>query len=314
MPGRHRRRGRRIPCGRVREPALLPDAPAAEPGAVRTAVMREDVHVEPRMSEMCVLDLSFHCTWLQGTVPGVPGEQNPLQRGEAGRAVVCGLQTVTLGPAHVTTAGTARSMTAGTASPRAHLTERRNGRGQDAALRVEGVGGRRGKEAETEGDGRRRTAPSAAPSQTRDAAAQRTLSLPGCALGIRVGHVSHSPPGGQLGGWLLLPGSGNLSIWPLGTGVLAALNAVSPTASGLAGPLRCRPRMPGRPGPWAVARERLQGGGRAAACPVLRSPGAPGPSRHQAPAPTWPQHHVWNQSTLEPSGDPEISGGKSALS
>lgn len=161
MPGRHRRRGRRIPCGRVREPALLPDAPAAEPGAVRTAVMREDVHVEPRMSEMCVLDLSFHCTWLQGMVPGVPGEQNPLQRGEAGRAVVCGLQTVTLGPAHVTTAGTA--------SPRAHLTERRNGRGQDAALRVEGgVGVWEGAAWEGGGDrGRRSETHSAVPNPGR---------------------------------------------------------------------------------------------------------------------------------------------------
>lgn len=277
MPGRHRRRGRRIPCGRVREPALLPDAPAAEPGAVRTAVMREDVHVEPRMSEMCVLDLSFHCTWLQGTVPGVPGEQNPLQRGEAGRAVVCGLQTVTLRPAHVTTAGTA--------SPRAHLTERRNGRGQDAALRVEGVGGRRGKEAETEGDGRRRTAPSAAPSQTRDAAAQRTLSLPGCALGIRVGHVSHSPPGGQLGGWLLLPGSGNLSIWPLGTGVLAALNTVSPMASGLAGPLRCRPGCPaGRDRRrWPEKGFRGAGGQLLARCSAPRGPPAPLATRPRLP-------------------------------
>lgn len=285
MPGRHRRRGRRIPRGRVREPALLPDAPAAEPGAVRTAVMREDVHVEPRMSEMCVLDLSLHCTWLQGTVPGVPGEQNPLQRGEAGRAVVCGLQTVSLGPAHVTTAGTARSMTAGTASPRAHLTERRNGRGQDAALRVEGVGGRRGKEAETEGVGQRRTAPSAAPSQTRDVAAQRTLSLPGCALGIRVGHVSHSPPGGQLGGWLLLPGSGNLSIWPLGTGVLAALNAVSPMASGLAGPLRCRPGCPaGRDRRrWPEKGFRGAGGQLLARCSAPRGPPAPLATRPRLP-------------------------------
>lgn len=277
MPGRHRRRGRRIPCGRVREPALLPDAPAAELGAVRTAVMREDVHVEPRMSEMCVLDLSFHCTWLQGTVPGVPGEQNPLQRGEAGRAVVCGLQTVSLGPAHV--------MTAGTASPRAHLTERRNGRGQDAALRVEGVGGRRGKEAETEGVGQRRTAPSAAPSQTRDVAAQRTLSLPGCALGIRVGHISHSPPGGQLGGWLLLPGSGNLSIWPLGTGVLAALNAVSPMASGLAGPLRCRPGCPaGRDRRrWPEKGFRGAGGQLLARCSAPRGPPAPLATRPRLP-------------------------------
>lgn len=296
MPGRHRRRGRRIPRGRVREPALLPDAPAAEPGAVRTAVMREDVHVELRMSETCVLDLSFHCTWLQGTVPGVPGEQNPLQRGEAGRAVVCGLQTVSLGPAHVMTAGTARSMTAGMASPRAHLTERRNGRGQDAALRVEGVGGRRGKEAETEGDGRRRTAPSAAPSQTRDVAAQRTLSLPGCALGIRVGHVSHSPPGGQLGGWLLLPGSGNLSIWPLGTGVLAALNAVSPMASGLAGPLRCRPGCPAGRDRRRWPEKGFGAGGRAGSC----LPGAPLPGGPRPLSPPGPGSHMATASRLEP--------------